>query len=891
MKGSPKEPLRYHVCTQCQNPGAGKAGCKGIHGVRRRAFPGFHVKQGFFDAFAQSDGAVIKTRGQDVCRSLSEGEQGVRHEGTCPFYRVIPLIAAKLRQRLGKRCGVAVGSLLCFLNSVGPRRLHVCGSGARVGFCRRHAFGLQRLGEAVHVGRTVKDHVLIVKGAAVQVSDALHGTGENVLPIEHFPLALDLPLNACRRGVGILPAAHSRALVCLILALGKGFQILVNIHGLCPLRGVLDDRPLDCGSDAVLDLPCTHLNGVAHDVADVGGWVGQHGGVPPEIGLLHEGAGDLVCNGGGDGVPRRRPLRVRLCHQVVGGQLVREGEARHLVDVVHPCAFHVSAVSCALPGRPVLPCRPVIHSVYQPPQRQQTALRRQPVHQIHGLHHLCAVVSCVRNGRCQLKGGLVVSFGNGKVVGADGLGGVRLGDPLSQLRLSNETVRHLAPAVPCDLGLCLLHGAPVRRHVIVERAAGNGVFIHGCHLRGGQGAVQNGGDRFLHIPPGIRVYNGNLRGRPPLFCLDTLGAVGIHRVKLITLGLHGVKGCVHRTRHGVTRRVEPRRTAVLDIFRPLCYAIISIEGTRTLNRRLRLCPSVTIGGKAGWIGTIPGVYFYNVPVRVNHFMQIKSVFAGALYNGSYISSFAVHSDRGGKYIAVIGASFPILLEINLLPAPEHFRNGGDHGGLCPAYAMAQIVLHGTPVDVNVSKAGSSHNPLNGLKHFPCLFSHGSALDKWDCFGGYGRYRLCAVKPRYTLSQPFNDLHCLALVCRRLHTGDGVLRVLCGVCGGGGINTLPHLRACLLRGLCARLTASTLPDNVNTRADAAHGRAHRRVIQRLAQIKPGRGVIGGPLQKGLGIIFQKFFSALGDHGEGQPPGGTLGKVAHDLNGCVFAKFCD
>ena len=33
----------------------------------------------------------------------------------------------------------------------------------------------------------------------------------------------------------------------------------------------------------------------------------------------------------------------------------------------------------------------------------------------------------IRNGRCQLKGGLVVSFGNGKVVGADGLGGVRGG--------------------------------------------------------------------------------------------------------------------------------------------------------------------------------------------------------------------------------------------------------------------------------------------------------------------------------------------------------------------------------------------------------------------------------------------------------------------------------
>ena len=162
----------------------------------------------------------------------------------------------------------------------------------------------------------------------------------------------------------------------------------------------------------------------------------------------------------------------------------------------------------------------------------------------------------VRNGRCQLKGGLVVSFGNGKVVGADGLGGVRLGDPLSQLRLGNEAVRHFAPAVPRDLGLRLLHGAPVRHHVIVERAAGNGVFIHGCHLRGGQGAIENGGDRFLHIPPGARVHNGNLRGRSPLFCLDALGAVGVHRVKLITLGLHGIKGRVHRTRHGVTRRVE-----------------------------------------------------------------------------------------------------------------------------------------------------------------------------------------------------------------------------------------------------------------------------------------------------------------------------------------------
>ena len=162
----------------------------------------------------------------------------------------------------------------------------------------------------------------------------------------------------------------------------------------------------------------------------------------------------------------------------------------------------------------------------------------------------------VRNGCCQLKGGLVVSFGNGKVVGADGLGGVCLSDPLSQLRLGNEAVCHLLPAVPCNLGLCLLHGAPVCHHVIVERAACNGVFIHGCHLRGSQGAVQNGGDRFLHIPPGVRVHNGNLGGCPPLFCLDALGAVGIHRVKVLTLGLHGIKGRVHRTRHGVTRRVE-----------------------------------------------------------------------------------------------------------------------------------------------------------------------------------------------------------------------------------------------------------------------------------------------------------------------------------------------
>ena len=153
----------------------------------------------------------------------------------------------------------------------------------------------------------------------------------------------------------------------------------------------------------------------------------------------------------------------------------------------------------------------------------------------------------VRNGRCQLKSGLVVSFGNGKVVGADGLGGVCLGDPLPQFRLGNETVRHLTPAVPRDLGLRLLHGAPVRHHVIIERAAGNGVFIHGCHFRGGHGAVQNGGDRFLHVPPGVRVHNGDLRGCPPLVCLDALGAVGIHRVKVLTLGLHGIKGRVHRT--------------------------------------------------------------------------------------------------------------------------------------------------------------------------------------------------------------------------------------------------------------------------------------------------------------------------------------------------------
>ena len=103
--------------------------------------------------------------------------------------------------------------------------------------------------------------------------------------------------------------------------------------------------------------------------------------------------------------------------------------------------------------------------------------------------------------------------------------------------------------------------------------------------------------------------------------------------------------------------------------------------------------------------------------------------------------------------------------------------------------------------------------------------------------------------------------------RRLHTGGGVLRALCGVCGCRGISILPHLRARLLRGLCVCLTASTLPDDVNACADAAHGRAHRRVIQRLAQIEPGRGVISGPLQDGLENVLKKFLTALGDHGEG------------------------
>ena len=105
------------------------------------------------------------------------------------------------------------------------------------------------------------------------------------------------------------------------------------------------------------------------------------------------------------------------------------------------------------------------------------------------------------------------------------------------------------------------------------------------------------------------------------------------------------------------------------------------------------------------------------------------------------------------------------------------------------------------------------------------------------------------------------------ILRRLHTGGGVLCALCGVCGGGGISTLLYLRACLLRRLCVRLTASTLSDDVNTCTDTAHGSAHRRVIQCLAEIEPGRGIIGGPLQNGLENILNKFLAALEDHGEG------------------------
>ena len=157
-----EQPLRRQISAQRQNPGSGKTGCNGIYGIRRRAFPGLHVKHGFFNALAQSDGAVIKTRGQDVGRGLAEGEKGVCRKGCGLQYLIVPLIPPHLGQCLGKRCGVAVSGFLRFLDGVGPCRLHVCGSGPCVGLCRRHALGLQCLGEAVHIGVPIESHILTV---------------------------------------------------------------------------------------------------------------------------------------------------------------------------------------------------------------------------------------------------------------------------------------------------------------------------------------------------------------------------------------------------------------------------------------------------------------------------------------------------------------------------------------------------------------------------------------------------------------------------------------------------------------------------------------------------------------------------------------------------------
>ena len=303
-----------------------------------------------------------------------------------------------------------------------------------------------------------------------------------------------------------------------------------------------------------------------------------------------------------------------------------------------------------------------------------------------------------------------------------------------------------------------VHGLPqvgrgLRR--LLYRVALHGPLIAAAHgLLEGEVCIRDQGiGRFLIVVvqlrvvelEGVHVSAANRLHPPPVDVLLRVDlehlAGGVHAHGALLVGPEN--GILLGLRHGIqVRPLPPKQNlgknvsafAVLDIFRPLCYSIISIERTRTLNRRLRLCPSVTIGGKAGWIGTIPGVYFYNVPVY-----------------------------------------------------------------------------------------------------------------------------------------------------RRLHTGGGVLRALCGVCGGGGISTLTYLWAYLLRRLCVRLTVSTLPDNINTRADTAHGRAHRRVIQCIAQIKPGRGVIGGPLQNGLENILDKFLTALGDHGEGHAARRTviqLGKRTAD-----------
>ena len=73
----------------------------------------------------------------------------------------------------------------------------------------------------------------------------------------------------------------------------------------------------------------------------MGGWVQQHGGIPPEVGLLPERAGDLICNVRSNGIPRRRTLRVRLRHEVVCRQIVRDTEAGCLLHIVRPGRVHL----------------------------------------------------------------------------------------------------------------------------------------------------------------------------------------------------------------------------------------------------------------------------------------------------------------------------------------------------------------------------------------------------------------------------------------------------------------------------------------------------------------------------------------------------------------------
>jgi len=138
----------------------------------------------------------------------------------------------------------------------------------------------------------------------------------------------------------------------------------------------------------------------------------------------------------------------------------------------------------------------------------------------------------------------------------------------------------------------------------------DGVALHGSLITAAHGLLEGevcvrdqGVGRFLVIAvqlrvvelEGVHVSAAHRLHPPPVDVLLRVDlehlAGGVHAHGSGFIGL--IYGVLLLRRHGIQVRPPlPKQnlrenvpvSPVLDIFRPLCYAIISIEGTRTLNR-------------------------------------------------------------------------------------------------------------------------------------------------------------------------------------------------------------------------------------------------------------------------------------------------------------------